>query len=326
MNVKIYLLLCFVLFCGTEISAQNLKPDLALTRTINVPPLKTDYITLTKIYVVPKFVDGQSISPDIANQVNTSVYSLENGIETCEMYFSCEVYRTWKKNATASESKSTSTDKQGNVITTITYKYDSEEDVRFELNLFLANGTRIATNSSREKLTVSGTSTSSYQSAYNDYTNTRRTKTKETLNRLINDAYDKVANEYLFTQKSVFLYSIGVKSRKMDYSDMNMAAQYMQTWMASNPTDMTSTDVVEANKLYDAALLEFEPDNKKARVDNEIAAVCYYAKACMEFTLNNYRKAEEYILKSEELDPRIHHSQEAMKSTLALLKARRVFN
>ena len=325
MKIGRLLFLGFVLM-AFNLSAQNLKPDLAATRVVNVPPMNMDYIGLTRIYVLPKFVDDRQTSGLISNEINTSVYSLESGIETSDMYFTSEVYRVWKKNATPSASQTTSKDKQGNTVTTTTYKYDSDEEIRFELTLFLANGTKVSSNIQRERLTVSGTSTVSYQRAYDDYLETRRKKTYESIEKQTREAYAVIANQYLFTQQSVFLYSIGVKSRKMDYADMNMAAEYMNKWLASNPGDMSSSDVIEANKLYDAALVEYEPDNKKARVDNEIAAVCYYAKACQEFMLNNYRKAEEYILKSEELDPRIHHSQEAMKNTLALLKERKVFN
>ncbi len=326
MNSKVYLIVLLSFFSLNFLQAQNLKPDLASSKVLNIPPINTDYIGLTRIYVVPKIVDGQSTSHFITNQINTGIYTIQSGIETSDMYFTSEVYRVWKKNATATSTQSTSTDKQGNTVTTTTYKYDSEEEVRFELNLYLANGTRISTNTAKERLNVSGTSTISYQRAYDDYNETRRKKTFESLEKLTREAYDKIANEYLFTQHTVFLYSIGVKSRKMDYSDMNMAAEYMKKWLGSNPSDMSSSDVIEANKLYDAALIEFEPESKKARVDKEIAAVCYYARACQEFTLNNYRKAEEYILKSEELDPRIHHSQEGMKNALSLLKQRKVFN
>jgi len=326
MNTKIYLIIVLSLFGLNLVQAQNLKPDLAASRALNIPPVNTDYIGFTRIYVLPKMVDGQSTSHFITNQINTSIYSVEAGIETADMYFTSEVYRVWKKNATASSTQSTSTDKQGNTVTTTTYKYDSDEEVRFELNLFLANGTRISTNTQRERLTVSGTSTISYQRAYDDYNENRRKKTFESIEKLTREAYEKIANEYLFTQHTVYFYSIGVKSRKMDYEDMNMAAEYMKKWLASNPSDMSSLDVIEANKLYDAAMVEYEPDNKKARIDSEIAAVCYYAKACQEFMLNNYRKAEEYILKSEEFDSRIHHSQEGMKNALSLMKQRKVFN
>ena len=326
MKTKIYLIFLLSFFGLNSIHAQNLKPDLAVSRSLDIPPINMDYIGLTRIYVLPKFLDGQLISNYVSNQVNTNIYSLQAGIETSDMYFTNEVYRVWKKNATPTATQSTSTDKQGNTITTTTYKYESEEDIRFELNLFLANGTRISSNTQRERLTISGTSTTSYQSAYDDYNRNRTKKTTEIIERLSKETYDKIANEYLFTQQFIYFYSIGVKSRKMDYSDINMAAEYMKKWLASNPTDMMSQDVVEANKIYDAAMMEFEPENKKARIDKEIAAVVYYAKACQEFMLSNYRKAEEYILKSEEFDSRIHHSQEAMKNTLSLLRQRKVFN
>lgn len=325
MKAKFYLILLLVFFSANSFYAQNLKPDLAATVNVSIPPTNTEYIGLTRLFIVSNFEEDQRYPSFLAQKINRSVYTLETSQQDAEMYFTYEVYRNWKKYTVASYTQSTSTDKKGNSVTTTTYRYDGEEEIQFVLRLYLANGTILSQSSNRTRATYYGTSTSSYQAALNDYNNYRDKKTIETIEGLISSQYDKIANEYLFTERSVFMYSIGVKSRKHDFSDMNVAAEYMKNWLASSPTDLNAPDVIEANKLYDAVLLEYEPTNK-ARVDNEIAAVVYYEKACMEFMVKNYRKAEELILKSEELDKRIHHSQEGMKNTLALMKERKVFN
>lgn len=325
MKTKYYLILLLVFLGWNPLHGQNLKPDLASTVNVSIPPTNTEYIGLTRLFIAANFQEDQRYPSVLAQKINRSVYTLEASQQDAEMYFTYEVYRNWKKYTVASYTQTTSTDKQGNNITTTTYRYDGEEEIQFVLRLYLANGTMLSQSSNRSRVNYYGTSTASYQAALNDYNSYRDKKTIETIENLIGTQYDKIANEYLFTERSVFMYAIGVKSRKHDFSDVNMAAEYMKTWLGSNPTDMNATEVIQANQLYDAILLEYEPTNK-ARVDNEIAAVCYYAKACMEFQIKNYRKAEELILKSEELDKRIHHSQEGMKNTLALMKERKVFN
>lgn len=324
-TMRLTLFLLFTLVSVTGVYAQNLKPDLGTSVVVNVPPVRTDYIGLSRIYVVPNFEEDQRYRSYLINQINPNVYTIESSTATADMYMVYDTRRWWRKNTVASSTTSTSKDKQGNVVTTTTYRYDGEEEINLTLQLFLTNGTLVGSYSERKRVSYVGTSTGSYQMALNDYNSYRDRKNIETLENLLLTTYDRLSNEYLFTSRTAFLYAIGVKSRKMDYSDMNMAADYMMKWFSSSPTDLSGSDVVEANKLYDMALIEYEP-GKKSRIDNEMAAVIYYEKACMEFLLNNYRKAEEYILKSEELDPRIHHSQESMKNLLALLKERKVFN
>ena len=325
MKTKFYLIL---LLCATvnKLTAQNLKPDFVSSVNVNIPPTNTDYIGLTKIYIQPNYNEDQRYRSTLAGKINTNVYTIEGTMEASELYFTYDVQRYWKKNTVASSSNSTSTNKSGQQVTTTTYRYDGTEEIRLILRLYQANGVMLSEASDRNQINHSGTSTGSYQAALNVYNQNRDKNNIQAIENLIGTQFDKIANQFLFTSRTVSFYSIGVKSHKQDYSDMNMAAEYMTKWLASNPTDMSSPDVIEANKIYDMALLEYEPDTKKARVDNEIAATIYYEKACMEFILQHYRKAEELILKSEELDGKIHHSQEAMKDVLALMKQRKVFN
>ncbi len=326
--MKILALAAFIAPCFlfNTIQAQNLKPERAVSLKIDIPPVNLDYIGNTRIYVDPMSNDVYNIRGMFIQKFNNRVYTFENSIEASDMYVTFSMNRITKKNAVASTSSSTSTDKAGNKTTTITYRYDGEEQINMVFSLNLANGVTIKNYSESGYSQYSGTSTKNYESAKTEYNNNKSKKIASTIEDLVGRVYNKMCADYLIGNRNIDLYAIGAKSKKQDYSDINNAGDLLIKWFATNPTDALDPDVIKALLIYDEALLEHEPKDKKARVDNEIAAVCYYQKASVEFYLKNYRKAEELILKSESLDKRIHFSQENMKDLLKLLRDRKVFN
>ena len=288
--------------------------------------MNLDYIGNTRIYVDPISNDSYNIRGMFIKKFNNRVYTFETSIEASNMYVTFSMNRINKKNAAPSTSSSTNTDKKGVKTTTTTYRYDGEEQIDLVFTLNLANGVTVKTYSESSNSQYSGTSAKNYEGAKTEYNNNKSKKVASTIEDLVGRVYTKMCADYLIGNRSIDLYAIGAKSKKQDYSDLNYAGELLTKWFATNPTDASDPDVVKALLIYDEALLEYEPGSKKNRVNNEIAAVCYYQKACVEFYLKNYRKAEELILKSESLDRRIHFSQENMKDLLSLLRTRKVFN
>ncbi len=314
-----------LLFNTTQ--AQNLKPEKAVSLQLDIPPVNLDYIGNTRIHVDPILNDSYNIRGMFIQKFNTRIYTFVTSVEASDMYFTFSINHITKKNMVSSTSTSTSTDKKGNKTTTTTYRYDGEEQIDLVLTLNLANGTTVKSYRESGNSQYSGTSTKDYEHARTDYYNNKSKKILSTIEDLVGRAYSRVSSDYLIGNRNIDLYAIGAKSRKQDYSDLNRAGELFTKWVNTNPTDQTAPEIVEALKLYDEVMMEYEPQgSKKNRVNNEIAAVCYYQKACVEFYLKNYRKAEELILKSESLDKRIHFSQENMKDLVKLLRDRKVFN
>ncbi|MDF3027107.1 MAG: hypothetical protein K0S23_1414 [Fluviicola sp.] len=309
-----------------KICAQNLKPEKAVSLSIDVPPVNLDYIGNTRIFVDPVPNDSYNIRGMFIKKFNDRIYSFVTSIEASDMYVTFSMNRITKKNAAPSTSSSTNTDKKGNKTTTTTYRYDGEEQIDLVFNLILANGLTVKSYRESGYSQFSGTSAKNYESAKIEYNNNKSKKIAGTVEDLVGKIYAKMCADYFIGNRNIDLYAIGAKSKKQDYSDLNEAGNLLTKWFTTNPTDKSAPEVMRALQLYDEALLEYEPGSKKNRVDNEIAAVCYYQKACVEFYLKDYRKAEELILKSESLDKRIHFSQENMKDLLKLLRDRKVFN
>ncbi len=162
MNTKNYIFIVITLLTLNYSFGQNLKPDLANTITVNIPPVVTDYIGLTKIYLQPNYNEDQRYRSYLASRINTNNYSIENTLETAELFFTYDIQRTWKKNTVASATNNTSTDKAGNKITTTTYKYDGTEEIRLILRLYLANGVMLQEASDRTQVSYTGTSTDTF--------------------------------------------------------------------------------------------------------------------------------------------------------------------
>lgn len=321
-----FTLFTFTFFIGIGFG-QNLKPERVSSIEIDVPPLNLDYLSVTKIFVQPSNWDEFNGRSALVNKFNRRIYTLTNSMEESELYVNFIVTRIPRKTATATSSNATRTDKKGNKITTTTYMYEGAEEIDVTINLMLPNGAMVKSYSGSSSLiNYKGTSTNSYKEANQYYMSDRNQKAQNGFQTALDAAYNKLANEYLINSKNFDIYAIGVKSRKQDYSDINDAAALLTTWFASSPTDMSSPDIIKAIKLYDDALFEHNPDDRKARIDNEVAAVCYYQKAAIAFYLKNYKQAEEWVLKSEELDRRIHFSQENLKYLVTLLRERKVFN
>lgn len=326
MNIRILFAISAWTCLFNTVQAQNLKPEKAVSLQIDIPPVNLDYIANTRLYVDPIANDQYNIRGMFIQKFNTRIYTFATSIEASDMYVTFSLNRITKKNAVSSTSSSTSTDKKGNKTTTTTYRYDGEEQIDLVFTLNLSNGVTVKTYRESGYSQYSGTSTKDYENARTDYNTNKSKKVAATVEDLVGRVYTKMCADYLIGNRNIDLYAIGAKSRKQDYSDLNEAGNLLVKWFTTNPTDALAPEVVRALQLYDEALLEYEPGSKKNRVNNEIAAVCYYEKACVEFYLKNYRKAEELILKSESLDKHMHFSQENMKDLLKLLRDRKVFN
>lgn len=83
------------------------------------------------------------------------------------------------------------------------------------------------------------------------------------VNGLLESSFNVLESQYMIEDKTLMPMSISVKSRKMDYSDINRVAELVKTWMQAKTYDPNDSGIVEALKLIELAINEHEPENKK---------------------------------------------------------------
>lgn len=316
-------LFCFLSLISFGTFAQNLQPDATTAFSYDLNPTDLTYINLKKIFLKPISEKDFVYRSALESKLNTTYYSIVEDQAQSELHISyktVQVVTSPMKNTVSSETK---TKKDGSTYVVTTYKSEMTEKYFAEISLYLGDGTKLMTKTAEKLQTYNGAG-STRDAGINECNNARNNAQTNNMNSTISEALLVIQNQFLVQKRTVTPYVFNIKSRKQDYTDFNEAATSFKTWFNSGSFDVTSADYTKAMTTIDEGLKEHNPEDRKARVDNEIAAVCYYYKAYAAFVTKDYKKAQEYILKSEELDRRIHFTQEGLKDALKLMQDRKM--
>lgn len=303
---------------------QNLQSDGTEPIEFDIMPKQNTYIGLTRVCMKPISSGDFVFKKSMETLLNSRVYTVVESPEQADFYFTFHVVNVVTAQPTTTSTTETRTRKDGSKYTETTYKTEMLERITVDVMMYSRDGIQILASQQSKEVKYSGSSTSSDR-ALREMNSDRTTKMKTETDALLDRSFSTIEAEYLIDGRTFRPSAISIKSRKMDYSDINRIAELLGAWMTARIYDVNDPGIQEALKKIEEALMEHEPDNKKARIDNEVAAVLYYDKACIFFALKQYKEAYEMIMKSEELDKRIHITQEYLKDYLTTMKERRMF-
>jgi tetratricopeptide (TPR) repeat protein len=122
----------------------------------------------------------------------------------------------------------------------------------------------------------------------------------------MNIVKDELASRYGYSQMPRATTVINIKDKKVSYDDYNQAFEKATTAyskLASQDKKAEATSELEkAVELWNNALKEADPKNKKARVDAKVEAATHLNCAEAYMWLNNFEEAEKHINKIKMLD------------------------
>lgn len=303
---------------------QNLKPDETAAIEFDVMPKQTTYIGKNKIAFKPLGSNDFAYRSTLENNLNQRIYTIVENSEQSDLYFTFH-YSTVVTTAQSTTSKTeTKTKKDGSTYTVTTFSSTQSNRLTVEVAMYTMEGERIKMESRTQNQNYTG-SGNTRNDAINNLNSNKANSEASGLNDMFRGAFSAIEAEYLIDGQTLTPSTFFIKSRKEDYSDMNRAHELLAAWFKAKTYNADDAGYVEAMQLIDKALQEHDPNSKKSRIDNEVAAVCYYYKAYAYFALKQYKEANEAILKSEELDKRIHYTQERLKDMMNLMKERKMF-
>jgi hypothetical protein len=309
---------------SVETFAQNLQPTATAAYSYDLNPIDMTYVNLKKLFLKPISERDFVYRSVLESKLNTTYYSIVEDQAQSELHISFKTVEVVTSPINTTSKSETKTKKDGSTYVVTTY--NSEIKLKFfaEISLYLGDGTKLITKTAEYPQSYVGSS-STKQGAIDECNNNRSKSQSTSVNYVIESALSPIQNQFLIQRKSVTPYVFNIKSRKQDYTDFNDAATSLKTWFDAGSYDVTSADYTKAMTVIEEGLKEHNPEDRKARVDNEIAAVCLYYQAYAAFVTKDYKKAQELILKSEELDRRIHFTQEGLKDALKLMQERKMF-
>lgn len=253
------------------------------------------------------------------------MYTIVENFEQSDIYFTYH-YSTVTKIPQETTSKTeTRTKKDGSTYNVTTYTTTQTNHIIVEVGFYTPDGTRIKLERREQDQKYDGTGNSK-SDAVNAMATNRQNNESKAINDMFKSGYLTIQAEYLIAGEKLMPFTFFIKSRKEDYSDLNRAHELLAVWFKAKVYNTDDAGYVEAMQIIEQALQQHDPNSKKARIDNEVAAVCYYYKAYSLFAQKMYKESYDAIMKSEELDKRIHYTQERLKDMITLMKDRKMFS
>ncbi len=160
----------------------------------------------------------------------------------------------------------------------------------------------------------SGKKSTNVKSAYSNY-KSAITEEKSKLSKSQYNAINHILNnKYGFPIKSINSYAFKIKPKKFDYDEFNAAYDAIKTAndlcggaLKDSLSNTAALDQYEeglnkAIQTYQNEIEHFEADNRKARVNSNVAAAAYYDIALAHFLMAHYTQAQDALAKGRELE------------------------
>ncbi len=303
---------------------QNLKPDASEKFYFNVWPTDMRYFELKNIFVKPLSNTDFVYKSNLEGSLNNNYYTLVDAQEKSDIYLAFKTV-TYVATPLRTTSKTEQrTQKDGTKYNVTTYTSDMTYKYWIEISMYLVSGEKI-TSSVKENSTTYSESSENRDASINAVNKLASNGNTAEIKSLIYNTSLAIQDQYLVANKSVVPFSFGIKSKKEDYTDFNEASEMFNKWFKSKNYDPNSEDLKNAMTIIDNALTELDTENKKARIDSEVGALCYYYKAYVAFLQGNLALANENIMKSEELDKKLHYTQQDLVNNLTKMQTRGMF-
>jgi len=194
--------------------------------------------------------------------------------------------------------------------------YNKSDEILFEYNL---------TGEER----IYGPDRTTDKSAFEHFETAKNRSLQEVIHVQVAKLCDMVNNQVGFPVKSFPVQTATVKAKKYDYEDYFKAFGQFKKGVdviikdEDNITEATAF-FDEANVIFDNLLNEADINNKKARINKNVAMVCYLNKALGYLLMKDYNNAIECFEKGRELDKKyasMDSGWELAQSRLERLKA-----
>ena len=251
-------------------------------------------------------LDGFNNSPDNSVKITATLFGFEN-LEP--------ELKTKEESEYNNQSKTT--------VKIITYWYEIQYKHPISLKITLPNGESIMDETFQQFSEYSKASTGSAKGAYPSYN--KEAFLTQLQNKVIEDnmkVINGLINSKYGYQKAKRTSTITrIEPKKFTYDYFQQAYESAVAGYGILITDFkgASEKLNKAIDLWEKALTEFNPNEKKARIDGDVAIASHFNLAEAYIWINNFAKADEHLSKIIGLEPS-NKEKKAVEELRNLLK------
>ncbi|MGV3632043.1 MAG: hypothetical protein ACO1O6_12610 [Bacteroidota bacterium] len=312
------------LFLSLWSFGQNIDPTKYFQIEYNVPPRTQDFGNVRNFFIESSNSTPFEIKKAVEREINPNYYLVVADGSLADVRLQIN---TSSSNASPKKYSSTTedrTDSKGNKYKVTNHKYEASYKYSAMIEMYNAQGQIVRSVIETHSSTLDHTDTDMTRA--DQKFEEKRTKEENTwLNSLVLKCYQSLENDYFYALEAANLTPLVIKSRKFDYTDINEASNTVLAWLESKNYSLENEALKKAMAVFQESLTDLNTGERKVRVNSEVGALCDYMLALIYFCSKDYAKANELILASEDLDKRLHFSQEALKDSCRKLKDKKAF-
>lgn len=300
-----FLMLASTLFVGTAMGQSLDRENLPAVKYVRLPlePLDTAVVKTFKVNVTTSDNNPYTRDLVVGRVVLDGFKSVREG--DTDLTINVEVYPIVHSEPSL-QTKQTTTKKDGVEKTVTTYYYTSTFTSKVTLRLQKATGEELFATESADKTSVSGQDASTSKDAYNAYTPAREESAKKAVEDHLARLKYSINSKYGYTVIPANMMAFKVKAKKFPYDDFNAAYPKFEAAIGLyNPKNGLSAEnqkmVSDGIDALQKEIAQYEPENKKARVDKDVASAAYYNVSVGYFLLRKYDDAINALAKAEEI-------------------------
>lgn len=159
----------------------------------------------------------------------------------------------------------------------------------------------------RGSVTAKGRSSTSLSTAQKNYSYDKLAAKDKVVDNFIDRASFLFNQQFTDTEQSISVRIPYVVEKKFSYPNFSKATTLLQEVHASAENsfglnESQQNQLQEAIQLWETVISELDANDKKAKVNTEVAAAAYFNQGLSYFMQNKYAEAKQAFIKSNELD------------------------
>lgn len=292
--------------CTLSLSAQNLdRENLPALKYVRLPlqPLDTTVVKTYKVNVITQ--DDNPYTRDLVlSKIGLDGFKRVRDVEA-DLTITVEVYPFIHGERTA-QTKETKVKKDGVEQTVTTYYYTSDFTGKTTCRIQNAAGEEIFSQEAGGKQYITGRDCNTYKEALAAYNSTKETVVSETSNNYLTTLRNSMNSQFGYSIATANFMAFKIKPKKFAYDDFNSAFPLFQAAVSSYDaskglSEEQAKNVMTGIEALQKELAQYVPDDKKARVDKDVASAALYNVCVANFILRKYDEALDALSKAEQI-------------------------
>jgi hypothetical protein len=306
-NLSTYLSLTFLILCSGQTFAQNIKKE-TFGLYNYLQPRASIALDNAKMYYLKVEISDDELHRRklIEEELDINNFSLAGASD--EYQFTIEIIESdFKFGDSKKKSTSRTVTESGKERSITEYFYEGSMGYSYIVKVLDKQDQELFREIIRGNVTTKGRKSTSYSSALKMYNRDKFLAREKVVNDFIDKASSAINEQFTDVEKTMYMRVPYVKSKKFQYPEFDEAYALLRKSYDALNLDVTIqeetvNDLNKAIELLTPYISEIDLEDKKAKVNRNVASATHFDIGLAYFMMRNYEQAKKHFNESNTIE------------------------